>query len=733
MSPPRQQKTDPNKPLKCSQAVRKIPLEQFRLSTDSVKWRQAARNRQNLLIRISSYANGDGSFDGGNGKNYSPSEKTITKHVDPRTYYRISRDLQKLGWLSWTREQNHYGRRLFVIHLDNEVPPTSPAPTPKEHVPDSQNNTCQMTGDNTCQMGGDKHLSPWQVITPVTVPTIRLIPNTRPKNAEFSGNVPMNIAPTSQPESARDDSNSAIDYPQSHDITASIEPSSTPIASISRATASTHPSNPREGRSDASANEDEGGVEADDLSVLDVEPSPAEMVREQQRQTKQDRQNYAVCKSIEWGDQPKAVQDRVMSVVKQYEREWEFWATHNADGDELSSRRGSDDTEDEAVGSFPAPSKDYKLRLAQKLQKYTDAQAIRTWIKFLRRPQGFGGLTDATPWTLFLGASDEFEVRVESEEDSSKAIHQQPLRQQPPLAAFVAAFKAERVSDGWIAKCPLHQDSNPSMLISQTEDGKVIVHCRAGCNQTKLWSTAVEEARRIPVDELPPLDDAPRIRTPKEFTATSDTVVVMHALLHKVPEVQKWLNDCGISAEAADKLMLGAHPDVGWFERRDKSKYRSAAVYTPHCNFAGELIGLKMRAVPERGFLQWDGSDIDGLFAAHLLDLTAGEVLMLEGDKDVAIAMSHGFNATCILSSQSKLFDADITLLAKYPCIYLIGDQDPPGIEAMDRLAARLPRERVIRVSLPAKDIGELYNQHPDDFKQQLEAILSSSLVGDLG
>lgn len=36
--------------------------------------------------------------------------------------------------------------------------------------------------------------------------------------------------------------------------------------------------------------------------------------------------------------------------------------------------------------------------------------------------------------------------------------------------------------DSCIARCPAHEDRSPSLAVRQTEDGKVLVHCYAGCS-----------------------------------------------------------------------------------------------------------------------------------------------------------------------------------------------------------------------------------------------------------
>lgn len=40
-----------------------------------------------------------------------------------------------------------------------------------------------------------------------------------------------------------------------------------------------------------------------------------------------------------------------------------------------------------------------------------------------------------------------------------------------------------RVGGGWMARCPAHDDQNPSLAIQQTADGSVLIHCHAGCSQ----------------------------------------------------------------------------------------------------------------------------------------------------------------------------------------------------------------------------------------------------------
>ncbi len=43
--------------------------------------------------------------------------------------------------------------------------------------------------------------------------------------------------------------------------------------------------------------------------------------------------------------------------------------------------------------------------------------------------------------------------------------------------------KLRRTGDGkWLACCPAHNDRSPSLAIKQTDDGKILIHCFAGCS-----------------------------------------------------------------------------------------------------------------------------------------------------------------------------------------------------------------------------------------------------------
>jgi putative DNA primase/helicase len=54
-------------------------------------------------------------------------------------------------------------------------------------------------------------------------------------------------------------------------------------------------------------------------------------------------------------------------------------------------------------------------------------------------------------------------------------------------AAIIAkALGGRKAGKGWTARCPAHDDHDPSLSIVDGEDGKVLVRCHAGCAQAEV-------------------------------------------------------------------------------------------------------------------------------------------------------------------------------------------------------------------------------------------------------
>jgi len=57
--------------------------------------------------------------------------------------------------------------------------------------------------------------------------------------------------------------------------------------------------------------------------------------------------------------------------------------------------------------------------------------------------------------------------------------------------------KIQESGDGWSAQCPAHHDLNPSLSITTAEDGRVLLHCHAGCDFEEILDALELEKRDL--------------------------------------------------------------------------------------------------------------------------------------------------------------------------------------------------------------------------------------------
>ena len=286
-----------------------------------------------------------------------------------------------------------------------------------------------------------------------------------------------------------------------------------------------------------------------------------------------------------------------------------------------------------------------------------------------------------------------------------------------------------RSGDGWSAKCPAHEDKKPSLSISQT-DGKILLYCHGGCSVEAICrAMKLKVADLFPKDrQAPPharanADSKPNGSVRMPFKGTEADVEEMQCDLTKHRQVQDYIESRGISLRVAADLKWGA---ARWTFRDEQGRsVEKLAQAVPHYR-AGTPVGIKFKTIDgTKLFSQMLGSCLDGFYARGRLDPNVAEVLILEGPEDVALAVSHGFQAVAINAAEAKVLADDVAALARHKRVFLIGDQDIAGQQAMDKLQRRLPAEQAIRVRMPGfKDIGDLWKSNPARFPEHLKRIL---------
>lgn len=107
----------------------------------------------------------------------------------------------------------------------------------------------------------------------------------------------------------------------------------------------------------------------------------------------------------------------------------------------------------------------------------------------------------------------------------------------------------------WIAKCPAHDDGRPSLSVRETADGKVLLHCFAGCAATDvIAAVGLEFSELFPEPPEQHAEYAYRgLRTPA-FDATA----ALHAVAHEMAVVALVAEEMALTSEQSERLYTAA-------------------------------------------------------------------------------------------------------------------------------------------------------------------------------
>lgn len=110
----------------------------------------------------------------------------------------------------------------------------------------------------------------------------------------------------------------------------------------------------------------------------------------------------------------------------------------------------------------------------------------------------------------------------------------------------------------WIARCPAHQDRDPSLSVRELPDGRVLVHCHAGCGAVDVMASVGLSMTDLFPDG-PTYHHGRRVLRQNEARAYHESVVEIAAA--DLARGQRLSRD-DISNLKAARNWLGAHPET---------------------------------------------------------------------------------------------------------------------------------------------------------------------------
>jgi DNA primase len=229
------------------------------------------------------------------------------------------------------------------------------------------------------------------------------------------------------------------------------------------------------------------------------------------------------------------------------------------------------------------------------------------------------------------------------------------------------ALGARRSGTGWVARCPAHEDLNPSLSISEVA-GRILLHCHAGCPQADviavlrergLWSEAHthSDSERCACGQT--LRSAPPRSIVAEYNYTDSAGVLLYQVVRYEPK-----SFCQRRPDGAGGWIWKKHPEQVLYH------------------------------MPEV--------------------LEAPIVFVVEGEKDVETLRARGFVATTAAGGANAPWLPAFTEALRGREVVIWPDADAPG-RAKGLLTARAllgSAARIVVLDMPgAKDASEWFEQ----------------------
>lgn len=272
--------------------------------------------------------------------------------------------------------------------------------------------------------------------------------------------------------------------------------------------------------------------------------------------------------------------------------------------------------------------------------------------------------------------------------------------------------KPRKGKGGWTARCPAHDDRNPSLSVSLGDDGRILLHCHAGCSTESVLKELGLSMR----DLMPQGKSASRPAPKKSKSSYASEADAEAAVLHF----------CGAGSTIAGRWE--------YLDKHAALAMRVLRIETPR--------GKSYRPVHQLADGRWALGDPQGQLPLYRLnELQAeGVVLVAEGEKCADELVRLGYCATTSSHGANSARRTDWSPLAGRDVV-ILPDNDKPGRgyakDVATLLSALTPPASVRVLDLPAlgegQDIADFVRARASQgnslkvIQSELQSLLASS------
>ena len=268
---------------------------------------------------------------------------------------------------------------------------------------------------------------------------------------------------------------------------------------------------------------------------------------------------------------------------------------------------------------------------------------------------------------------------------------------------FLNHFRgAVKAGGGYNVLCPCHEDRFPSLSISQGHEGRIVMHCQAGCKTADILSSTGLSMK----DLFPTTNDRPD--NFKDY-----------------PKLPCNLENYG----SMKRLDVKSLKSIGVSDN-------SAGIKIPYFDVNGEQTATRYRtSLCGKNKFKWDkGAELSLYGLWRLSSYNDRNVFIVEGESDCHTLWSQDIPALGIPGANNWKEDRDAPVLNRFDTIYVIiesdrqGKPDPGGKAILNWLKDSSISQKVKLVTLPTNDASELYVNNPDSFKEIFENCLEQAV-----
>ena len=256
--------------------------------------------------------------------------------------------------------------------------------------------------------------------------------------------------------------------------------------------------------------------------------------------------------------------------------------------------------------------------------------------------------------------------------------------------------KSFRAGTGFSAHCPAHNDTSPSLSINEGEDGKVLMHCHAGCDlddilakleltKSDLFSDSGQNSGLI-LRQMRPATNSGSMQCYQMEDLHRN-------LLKETPEIrlEELADALSVSLESLRDLEVVWSPEhTCWlFPERDGQRRI--------CGF------MRRYADGQKRFIQGGKR---GLYIPKSFKLESDSITVVEGGSDTAAGLTLGWNVIGRPSAGDGASSLGSLLKKAKGQIYVLGDNDPkrdgtwPGRRGAEKVASTLQKSLTASVSI---------------------------------